>query len=595
MSSQPLLMTPRSGDSWITPGAPAILKIVSPVGSPRVVTTWRHEASGARRVPLIAGLDLPRPPGTAAVSFACPQVAVSTFRFAAPPSSTCETVDEASSATATDPKTPLRTAGSCRRATRIRPPRDVIKLEDRLQYLLQPPLETLLRATSMTFPFRPFAYQLDGVAFLYPRHHAILADEMGLGKTMQAITTIRLLVRSGQMRRVLLVCPKPLVTNWVREFALWAPELPLSVVEGDRQRRHWQWRQSETVVSITNYEILRCDVDAISETGVRYDLLVLDESQRIKNRTGTTSQAARAVSRARSWALTGTPIENRAEDLVGIFEFVAPGAIHDRMKPRHMGRAAGDYILRRTKEQVLTELPPKLFRDADVELAAEQRASYDLAEKEGVVQLTDMGESLTIQHVFELILRLKQICNFDPVTGESAKLERLEADLTECVESGRKALVFSQWVQSLERLNRRLESFRPLALHGKVPPNRRDGVLERFRRSKSHNVLLMSYGVGSVGLNLQFAQYVFLFDRWWNPATEDQAINRAHRIGAAGPVTVTRFTCAGTIEERIRQILESKRELFDTILSGTWSSAKQGLSRQEIYSLFNLDAPRKEK
>jgi SNF2 family DNA or RNA helicase len=257
------------------------------------------------------------------------------------------------------------------------------------------------------------------------------------------------------------------------------------------------------------------------------------------------------------------------------------------MKPRAMGRAVADHVLRRTKQQVLTDLPPKLVRDAELELTPQQRHTYDLAENDGVLHLAEMGEAVTIQHVFELVLRLKQVCNFDPATGASAKLERLTADLEEVAASGQKALVFSQWVKTLDRLKGHLASFGPLEYHGGVPSSKRDDVLKRFKEDPSKHVLLMSYGAGAVGLNLQFAGYVFLFDRWWNPAVEDQAINRAHRLGAAGPVTVTRFVTRSTIEERIDQVLQEKRELFDMILNGA-GPAKLGMSQEEIFGLFKL-------
>jgi SNF2 family DNA or RNA helicase len=315
---------------------------------------------------------------------------------------------------------------------------------------------------------------------------------------------------------------------------------------------------------------------------------LLDESQRIKNRANATNQIVSAIPRSRSWALTGTPIENSVEDLVGIFEFVAPGQIDGTMKPRAIGRTASDYVLRRTKDQVLTDLPPKLFRDAEVELTPEQAESYELAEVDGVVRLRELRHEITIQHVFELVLRLKQICNFDPTTGASSKLERLEADLEECAASGRKAIVFSQWVQTLSELRSRLSRFNPLEIHGQVPNKRRDAIIERFRNDSDCHVILMSYGAGSVGLNLQFANYVFLFDRWWNPAVEDQAINRAHRIGVKSPVTITRFLTIGTIEQRINEILEKKRELFDSVFGASISTPRSGLSREEVFSLFDL-------
>jgi SNF2 family DNA or RNA helicase len=202
--------------------------------------------------------------------------------------------------------------------------------------------------------------------------------------------------------------------------------------------------------------------------------------------------------------------------------------------------------------------------------------------------LNQMGHSISIQHVFELVLRLKQICNFDPVTGNSVKLERLRADLEEVMANGHKAIVFSQWVKTIRRISESLPEANPLEYHGKIPSSKRDGVLAEFRENPSRHVLLMSYGAGSVGLNLQFCRDVFLFDQWWNPAVEDQAINRAHRIGSAGSVTVTRMISQNTIEERINEVLTSKRELFDEILSGTDRPARAGLSREDIFGLFDL-------
>jgi SNF2 family DNA or RNA helicase len=199
-----------------------------------------------------------------------------------------------------------------------------------------------------------------------------------------------------------------------------------------------------------------------------------------------------------------------------------------------------------------------------------------------------MKRTVTIRHVFELVLRLKQICNFDPATLASSKLERLEADLDECAASGRKALVFSQWVETLAELRRRLARFQPAEYHGRIPHLRREAEISRFRDDPGCSLMLMSYGAGSVGLNLQFASYVFLFDRWWNPAVEDQAINRAHRIGGRRPVTVTRFLTAGTIEQRIDEILQRKRALFDEVFGDAVAAPSLGLSREEIFSLFNL-------
>lgn len=469
--------------------------------------------------------------------------------------------------------------------TRVRPPADIVRLIDRLEFLLQPPLESLIAQQELTFPHEPFGYQLEGVAFLLSRRHAVLADEMGLGKTMQTITAIRLLARAGKVRSVLLVCPKPLVANWQREFSQWAPELPLAVIDGRQAVRAWAWREATPAVRITNYETLVRDMPLVCGAGP-FDLVVVDEAQRIKNPTSATSQAVRSLPRNSSWALTGTPVENCTDDLVSILEFAAPGATAPGATPRSLRPLVRDLVLRRRKEQVLSELPPMTVTDQRIDLTPEQRRAYARAEDDGVVQLNALGPEVDIRHVFQLVLRLKQLCNFDPISGASAKLERLEAELDECNASGRKAIVFSQWVETIGRLSQRLARFGPAEYHGRVPGPRREEAIARFRDDPACGVLLMSYGAGSVGLNLQFAQYVFLFDRWWNPAVEDQAINRAHRIGAAAPVTVVRYMSAETIEERIDLVLAEKRKLAESVLGEGTAPGRGGLTRDDLLGLF---------
>ena len=583
------------GWTWQT-SSPTTSEVVLGLKAEPLVTGWNRALGRPPEIPVDSVAWTSTVPRVVSMLIDAEAIGTRSFAFAEPAEGPAgSAAGPAASSRLGDAAGPRR----CLQATRIRPPDDIIKLEDRLRYLLQPSLESILSQRSMVFPVQPFTYQLEGVAFLYPRHAAVLADEMGLGKTMQAITALRLLLRSGEIESVLLICPKPLVSNWQREFDLWAPELPLLAIEGDQARRRWQWQLSGVPVKIANYEILRRDLDLIAgRAGIeaagpplRFDLVVLDESQRIKNRPSATSESVRAIARGRSWALTGTPVENSPEDLVGIFEFLAPGFLSPQMKPRRMGQTISDYVLRRTKDQVLADLPPKMFRDAELELTPQQRESYALAENEGVLRLASLGRSVTIQHVFELVLRLKQICNFDPATGESAKLERLEADLEEVAASGRKAIVFSQWVETLQRLAQRLARFGPLEYHGRIPAGRRDEVIRRFREDRRSHVILISYGAGGVGLNLQWANYVFLFDRWWNPAVEDQAINRAHRIGVSGPVTVSRFLTLETIEERIDRVLEEKRELFDTIFSGGGGPQKLGLTQEELFGLFRLKCP----
>ncbi|MEL7267745.1 MAG: SNF2-related protein, partial [Planctomycetota bacterium] len=276
--------------------------------------------------------------------------------------------------------------------TRLSPPKDMVKLQDRLYYLLQPPLEHLVNTGRLTFPFEPFPYQLDGLAFLYPRYSAILADEMGLGKTMQAISTMRMLLHSGAIRRVLLICPKPLVSNWLREFSVWAPEIPIAAIEGNAARREFQWSSPDVPVQVANYELLMRDREQVLGDGQHFDLVVLDEAQRIKNRDSTTSKIIHNISRTRSWALTGTPIENSTQDLVGVFHFLSPGYLHNDMSVRELGNATREYVLRRVKDEVLDDMPPKLYRDAELDLTPQQWDTYETAEREGVISLEEMDQ-----------------------------------------------------------------------------------------------------------------------------------------------------------------------------------------------------------
>jgi SNF2 family DNA or RNA helicase len=476
------------------------------------------------------------------------------------------------------------------RKTRVLPGADTVLIKDRLLYLLQPPLEDLFAGRQVELPFQPFPYQLKGIAFLMPRHAALIADEMGLGKTAQVIIALRLLFHGGLIHKTLVVCPKPLVINWTRELRLWAPDLPFEVIGGDTKTRLAQWRVSNCPVKLVNYELLTRDADIVADPELRFDVVVLDEAQRIKNRESRTAQVVRSLHRERSWAMSGTPVENRVDDLVNIFAFVDPHRIPPDTPVKMLPELTSDSILRRTKDEVAPDMPAKIVRDAYLELTPPQREAYQLAEKDGIVRLNSLGETITVQHVFELAMRLKQICNFDPMTGQSAKLEQLLADMEEVAASGRKAIIFSQWVEPLETIAKVLQPFGPLQYHGKIPQSERQGILDRFKTDPDKHVILMSYGTGSVGLNLQFTNYVFLFDRWWNPAIEDQAINRAHRVGQKQTVFVTRFISQGTIEGRIHDVLEKKRQLFNDLIAQNGPPSSIGLSEDEVFGLFDIRA-----
>jgi superfamily II DNA or RNA helicase len=469
-------------------------------------------------------------------------------------------------------------------------------LAERLRWILTPPVNQLI--ADLFVPDHPFAFQLQGIQWLMQRDHALLADEMGLGKTIQAILAARLLWRQRRIESLLVICPKSLIGNWKREFAKWWPDAALHLLEAQSDRRWFLRMSSPTVlVKMINYEALAKDKEWLQDNPIQHDLVIIDEAQRIKSLTSKTAAAVKCLRGRRCWALTGTPLENRVEDLISIMEFVHPEAVrHSGNDVRSVQRAVKSYILRRRLDDpsVGIQLPQLLDQDIEVELTEAQRQSYESAERDGVSSLNAKGETITVQHVFALIGKLIQLCNFDSATGESAKFDRLVDDFEEVTESDKKALIFSRYVSEefgLRRLATLLtaRSHRILELHGEIPPARRDGIITRFNESPAERALLINYAVGSVGLNLQAAGYVFLFDRWWNPAVEDQAIKRAHRFGQTSRVIVRRYFCKNTIEERILSVLKKKRGLFREIIDGEQQPhTAMGMTEQELFGLFDL-------
>src|SRR5579862_141026 len=258
---------------------------------------------------------------------------------------------------------PSRPLADPQQRTRLQPPSDMVLFKDRLLYLLQPPLEDIFAGKQVELPLQPYPYQIKGIAFLMPRHAALLADEMGLGKTAQVLVALRLLFHGGFIRRALIVCPKPLVVNWTRELKMWAEDLPFEVIAGDTRTRKSQWFASKCPVKLVNYELLTRDAAFVGDERLRFDVVVLDEAQRIKNRESKAAQVVRGISRDRSWAMTGTPIENRIEDLVIIFAFVDPDRVPADTPAKLLPELTGDSILRRVKEEVATDMPPKVIHD----------------------------------------------------------------------------------------------------------------------------------------------------------------------------------------------------------------------------------------
>ena len=442
-------------------------------------------------------------------------------------------------------------------------------------------------------------YQKKGIQWLQMLHHygfgGVLADDMGLGKTLQSIAFL-----SSQLTedsRVLILAPSGLIYNWAEEFKKFAPQLDVVVVHGLKTHRE-SILAEEHQIYVTSYATFRQDSELYQQ--MTFNFLFLDEAQVMKNAQTKIAQTLRQFVVPSVFALSGTPIENHLGELWSIFQIVLPGLLPSKkefmkLSAERVAQFIKPFVMRRKKEEVLTELPDLIEVVYKNELEDQQKAIYlgQLQQmQQRLSQVTDSEFQGNRVEILTGLMRLRQICDtpalfMDNYEGTSGKLDSLRDLLTQIAESGHRVLIFSQFRGMLDLIEEELPKLglSSFKITGSTPSKERQEMTKSFNDGL-RDVFLISLKAGGVGLNLTGADTVILVDLWWNPAVESQAIGRAHRMGQEQKVEVYRLVTRGTIEEKIQKLQEQKKNLVSEVLDGTESRAS--LSLDEIREILGI-------
>ncbi len=482
-------------------------------------------------------------------------------------------------------------------------------------------IEPLATPEGFTGVLRP--YQEKGFAWLeFLRRWelgACLADDMGLGKTIQTLALVERERNQGEDRPVLLVCPTSVLANWEREAARFTPNLPTMTHHGPQRKKGYEFvadAQDHALV-FTSYALVHRDLEDLRS--MRWAGVILDEAQNIKNPDTKQSMAVRAVMADYRAALTGTPVENHVGDLWSIMDFLNPDFLGSQEQFRRdflvpiqahrdpdavaqLAHITKPFILRRLKtdRSIISDLPDKLEMKVFCALTGEQGALYEQVVEEAERKIKDADGIERRGVILATLVKLKQVCNHPAhyladgtgLPKRSGKLTRLSEMLEEVTLAGDRSLVFTQFAEMGKLLQQHLQDElgrEIFFLYGGTPKKRRDTMVERFQAggSDASPVFVLSLKAGGLGLNLTGANHVFHFDRWWNPAVENQATDRAFRIGQSKNVQVHKFVCVGTLEERIDEMIESKRSIAENIV-GTGEQWITELSDDELHTVFSL-------
>ena len=442
-------------------------------------------------------------------------------------------------------------------------------------------------------------YQKKGIQWLQMLHHygfgGILADDMGLGKTLQTIAFLSSQVQADTS--VLILAPSGLIYNWADEFQKFAPDLDVAVVHGLKSHRESILAENHQIY-VTSYATFRQDSEIYRD--LSFDFLFLDEAQVMKNAQTKIAQSLRRFVVPSVFALSGTPIENHLGELWSIFQIVLPGLLPAKkefmkLSTARVAQFIKPFVMRRKKEEVLTELPDLIEVVYKNELEDQQKTIY-LAQlqqmQERLGQVSDLEFQRNRVEILTGLMRLRQICDtpalfMEDYQGESGKLDSLRDLLVQIAEGGHRVLIFSQFRGMLDRIEQELPDLglTSFKITGSTPSQERQEMTKAFNQG-ARDVFLISLKAGGVGLNLTGADTVILVDLWWNPAVESQAIGRAHRMGQEQAVEVYRLVTRGTIEEKIQELQEKKKNLVSEILDGTES--RGSLSLAEIREILGI-------